>query len=101
MTNEAYKNNLFMNPALMQYNAVVNTESVNSDKLSEFKARIAPFEKVETLAEAKDLAARILPTANELNNFYIGDAKCTIVNKADMLRICIDSAEEFLCYDFS
>ena len=100
MTNETCKNNLFMNPALIQYNAVVSTESANSDKLSEFKTRIAPFEKVETLAEAKELAAKILPTANELNKFYIGDAKCTVVNRSDMLRICIDSADEFLCYDF-
>ena len=92
---------LFMNPALLQYNAVIKQEAENSDKIAEFKERIAQFDKIETLDEAKDLAKKILPTASEINRFYIGDARCTIVNRTDMLRICIDSAEEFICYDFA
>ena len=99
MANDS-SNNLFMNPALLQYNAVVRAESKNSDKLLEFKERIAPFETAKTLTEAKELAAKILPTANELNRFYIGDAKCTVINRDDLLRITIDSANECLSYDF-
>ena len=98
---EEGRNNLFMNPSLMQYNAVLNQGKENSDKLAEFLERIAPFEQVETLQDAKELAAKILPTSTEINRFYIGDAKCTIVNNAETFRVCVDSPAEFLCYDFA
>ena len=75
--------------------------SRSAERIKEFKERIAPFEAVSTLEEAKELAAKVLPTANEVNRFYVGDAKCVIINREDMLRISIDTADEFLSYDFS
>lgn len=103
MTNneETIKNNIFLNPSLAQYDAVLKLEAQKTDKIKEFKERIAPFENISSLAEAKELANKVLPTANEVNRFYVGDAKCVVINREDMLRISIDTADEFLCYDFT
>lgn len=89
-----------IDPNMMQYQASLNFEAQKADKLKEFKDRVAPFAMVSTFEEAKELAKKILPTANEINRFYVGDAKCMIVNRNDLLRISIDSATEFICYDF-
>lgn len=86
--------------SMLQYQAVSDFEKSNSDKFNEFKERILPFTKIKSLSEAKELAKKILPTANEINRFYVGDAKCIIVNKKDLFRISIDTATEYLCYNF-
>lgn len=93
-------NKLFMNSAMLQYSSVLNQSSQNISKLNDFKERIVAFNNVSTLEEAKELATKILPTSNEINHFYIGEAKCTIVNSENTFRICLDSPEEFLCYNF-
>lgn len=90
-----------IDPLLLQYEANVDLEKEKLNKLNEFKKRIEPFKTIKTFDEAKTLASRILPTANEINRFYVGDVKCTVVNKKDLFRICIDSATEFISYDFS
>ena len=100
MQRDEKSNNLFLNPSIMQYEAVLKQEQDNNSKYTEFMQRIEPFKMVSTLAEAKELAAKILPTANELNTFFIGNSKCTVVNNDEMLRICVDSANEFICYSF-
>ena len=95
------KNNIFLNSNFMQYNAALDFEIQNANKINAFKERFAQFEKISTLEEAKALAARILPTANEITSFYVGNAKCVVVNRKNMLRISIDTAKEFICYDIS
>ena len=90
-----------INPAMMQYQANLKQEVQKTDKLKEFMKRVEPFKTVSSFDEAKDLAKRILPTANEVNRFYVGDTTCIIVNREDLLRISIDTAEEFICYDFA
>lgn len=97
---EEKKTTKSLNPLLMQYQAVSGFESKKSNKVSEFIERISNFRNVQTLSEAKELAAKIMPTANEVNRFYIENAKCVIINKDDMLRISLDTAEEFISYDF-
>ena len=94
-------NESFLNSSIANYNAIIQIEKQKKDKLDSFKKRIEPFQMVSTLEEAKELADKILPTSNEINRFYVGDAKCTIVNRVDLLRISIDSPEEYICYDFT
>ena len=90
-----------INPAMMQYQANLNQEMQKADKLKEFMKRVEPFKIISSFDEAKDLAKRILPTANEINRFYVGNSTCIVVNREDLLRISIDTAEEFICYDFT
>ena len=83
-----------------QYEAIRQIEVSNLHKYEEFKARMKAFENVHTLEEAKAVALKILPTSNELTRFNVGNAKCTIVNRTDLLRISLDSNSEFISYNF-
>lgn len=93
-------NKLFINPALLQYGAAVKQVSEDLDKLSEFKERIFRFREVETLADAKALATKILPTANEFNSFYVGTGKCVVINRDDLFRIYYEDSQDFIAFDF-
>ena len=89
-----------LNPLLVQYQAVVKDETQKLNRINEFKIRVKAFDDIKTLNEAKRLAQDILPTANEITRFYIDNAKCIIVNNDKMFRICFDTPEEFISYDF-
>lgn len=89
-----------LDPRYLQYNAVSDLEQNNKVKLELFILRISPFKHIKSLKDAKELAAKILPTANELNRFYIGSAKCIIVNKKDLFRISLITEKEFISYSF-
>lgn len=84
-----------------QYNSVQAMAIEEQEKSKQFLERIEPFSTVETLDEARELAEKILPSKEGLTSFFVGNIKCTIVNKKDMLRISVDSPEMFTCYDFS
>ena len=73
----------------------------STEKVKEFKTRLESFNNVTTIEEAKELAKNIMPVSQEINHFRIGEAKCVIVNKPETFRISIDTAEEFISYDFS
>lgn len=87
-----------LNPA--QMDMLQNIEKQNKEKEAKFKERISAFKDITTLKDARELAERILPVAQELNKFRVGNAKCVIVNKPKQLRICFDTGEEFIAYDF-
>lgn len=76
-------------------------EKQNAEKYKNFLKRISEFKNITTLEEARELAKKILPTSQELSRFFVGNAKCVILNTKDKLRISVDSAEEFISYDFS
>ena len=83
-----------------QMDTMIKLEKQKQEKYKKFIERITEFEKVSTLEEAKELAQKILPVANEKNIFRVGDARCVVVNNDEQFRICVDSAEEFIAYDF-
>ena len=87
----------------LNYNSAedeVRIAKEREQKYLEFKERISKFENIVTLDDARVLAKQILPTAQELSQFRVGAAICTVVNKNDMIRISLDSDKEFICYDF-
>jgi len=83
-----------------QYAEIQNFEVDKQKKFDDFMTRIEPFNEVYTLEDAKTLASKIVPTSQELTTFFVGNAKCTVVNKEDNFRLSIDTADEFICYDF-
>ena len=83
-----------------QYEVMKQAGQQNKEKYEKFIERIKLFEKVNTLIDAKELAKKILPTAKEVSEFKIGSAKCTIINKEDCFRICVQAPHEFISYDF-
>ena len=83
-----------------QYSLNADIEKKDKEKYEAFKERVSKFADIKTIEEAKALASEILPTANEINMFTIGKAKCVVINRDDCFRISLDSNEEFICYDF-
>ena len=84
-----------------QYAAEQQRAVEDSEKSKAFLERIKPFKDVTNLSEAKELAARILPVKEDITTFYVGNIKCTVINKENLFRLCIDSPQEFICYNFS
>ena len=83
-----------------QYDYNVKLAQENKKKFEDFKERIREFKGIKTLEEAKELASKILPVANEINMFKVGEAKCVVINRKDNFRICLESLTEFIAYDF-
>ena len=70
-------------------------------KVSDFLLRLERFGDITTLEDAKVLAQKILPVPNDINTFKVGNAKCTVINREDMFRVCVDTPEKFISYDFT
>ena len=85
----------------MKYLAIQEQVAGNKEKFEQLLKRVQIFEGVNNFEQAKKLAAQFMPTQNPTTIFYVGNAKCTIINKSEMLRISIDSPEQFISYDFS
>lgn len=94
------ENDYSLNASYNQYEIQQKFDSNKSEKLNEFKERLKQFEKIDTLEEAIQLAQKILPVRNEITRFNVGDSKCTIINRKNNFRISLDTAEEFISYDF-
>ena len=75
-------------------------EQQQKKKADAFKKRIEEFKHIKTIDEARELAKKIMPVSNEKTRFRIGNARCVIINRADMFRITIDTEKEFISYDF-
>jgi hypothetical protein len=96
--------NKFNMQAMVDWNnmfAEKSDKEVKEDKVANFKKRIEAFQNISTLEEAKALLMKTIPVKLERTVFFIGDAKCTIINKSNRLRISLDSDKEFICYDFA
>ena len=76
-------------------------EQQKKKKVSDFLLRLEKFGDITTLEDAKDLAQKILPVPNDINTFKAGNAKCTVINREDMFRVCVDTPEKFISYDFT
>lgn len=83
-----------------QYYRPIEMASNNNEKLEAFKRRLDGFKKVYTLEDAKELLNKTMPVQLVRTTFIIGDAKCTIINRHDQLRICLKTPTEIICYDF-
>ena len=83
-----------------QFEITNKLENSQEQKLKEFKERLSQFYNIETLEEAKELSKKILPVNSEFTRFNIGRATCFIVKRDDLFRICLDSKDEFISFDF-
>ena len=78
-----------------------NSEKENKNaKLEAFKQRLDAFKNVNTLAEAKELLNKSMPVCLERTVFYIGEAKCTIINNSKFLKIFLKTKNEIIGYHF-
>ena len=85
---------------LNQMDAIINLEKQNKEKVENFKKRIESFKEVSDLEDAKALVMKILPVSSEKTSFSIGNGRCVVINNSERLRICFDTPDEFIAYDF-
>ena len=72
----------------------------SNTKLEAFKKRLEAFKNVYTLAEARELLNKSMPVQLERTVFFIGDAKCTIINHHKQIRISLKTPNELISYLF-
>jgi len=77
-----------------------SVDEQNHGKVEDFKSRLNEFRKIGTLQEAQALLSEIMPVKTERTTFNVGNAKCIIINKDNLLRITLDSDKEFISFSF-
>ena len=75
-------------------------KDLKEEKINNFKKRLEGFKQITTLEEARELLYRTIPVKLERTVFFIGDAKCVIINRENRVRISLNSDKEFISYDF-
>ena len=78
---------------------VNQTELDAEQALEKFKQKLKVFDGVDSITKAKELAKEFLPIKNEKNYLRIGNAKCVIISRGDVFRVCVDSDKEYICYN--
>ena len=86
--------------AMQQFTVNQQIDAHNKEKEKVFRIRLEKFNEIKTLSEAKELLAKIMPVANEINKFKVGNAKCTVIMRENLIRISVDLENEIFCYNF-
>ena len=78
----------------------MSAEQYKEEKLQKFKMRLDAFKHVKNLKDAQELLKKTMPVQLERTVFYIGDARCMIINKDNFLKICFKSKSEIIILNF-
>lgn len=78
----------------------MSVKEQNRKKEDKFRQRLDDFKNISTLEEAKELARRVMPIKDGRTIFRVGEAKCIVINKKDLLKITFDSKNEFINFCF-
>ena len=80
----------------------LNTAQTEGEReLNRLKKQLEEFKVVEKFADAKQLAKKLFNIQNEVSYLRAGTARCTIISRADIFKIILDSDEEIYIYSFS
>lgn len=69
------------------------------DRISEIKQKLKMLNKVTSIAEAKRITKTFMSFHENINHIKIGDAKCLIISRQNLFRICFQDKEDFICYN--
>ena len=100
---QTIKVNMFNMQAMIDWNnmfAEKPEKETKDEKVANFKKRLEGFKEIKTLEEARALLMKTIPVKLERTVFYVGDAKCVIINRGNRVRITLDSDKELISYDF-
>jgi hypothetical protein len=78
---------------------VNNAEEEANKAFEAFKEKLKVFDGITSIDKAKQIAKGFLPIENEKNYLKIGNAKCVIISRGDVFRVCVDSDKEYICYN--
>lgn len=65
-----------------------------------FLNKVKVFDKITNLESAKQKARELFHINREISYIKAGNATCAIVNRANLLRIVVNSDKELICYNF-
>ena len=77
-------------------------KQVNLDadqEYNKFKEKLKVFEGITSISKAKEIAETFLPCKNEKTYLTVGNAKCVIISRGDVFRVCLNSDKEYTCYN--
>ena len=78
----------------------VNTQEENDTKeYKKFKSKIQVLEDITNIDKAKEFAKEILHIDKEKTFLTIGSAKCVVISRGDVFRLCLDNDKEYICYN--
>lgn len=78
----------------------VTAQDQASSKVESFRKRVEAFKNISTYEEAQELLQKTIPVKLDRTTLYVGNAKCIIINTHNQVRICFDSPQEMISYDF-
>ena len=69
------------------------------NRILEIKAKLKQLDKITSIAEAKKITQSFMYFHEDVNRIKIGDAKCLIISRKDLFRICFEYKDDFICYN--
>lgn len=86
---------------------VSSVKSVNQAEIEakqeyeNFKNKLKVLDGVSSISKAKNLTKSFLPLNNEKSYLKIGSARCVVISRGNMFRVCLDSENEYICYNIT
>lgn len=81
---------------------IQNSDLDNADKkLAQLKEKLKIFDGITSIAEARRLAKENFHITNDVNFINLENAKCVIVQSANLFRVCLEDDKEFICYNIA
>ena len=78
----------------------IKQANIDADQeYNKFKEKLKVFEGITSISKAKEIAKTFLPCKNEKTYLTIGNAKCVIISRGDVFRVCLNSDKEYTCYN--
>lgn len=69
------------------------------DRILEIKSKLKQLDKITSIAEAKKITQTFMSFHENVNRIKIGDAKCLIISRKDLFRVCFEYKDDFICYN--
>ena len=69
------------------------------DRILEIKNKLKLLDKITSISKAKKITQTFMSFHEDINHIKIGDAKCLIISRKDLFRICFEYKQEFICYN--
>ena len=69
------------------------------DRILEIKNKLKLLAKITSINEAKEIVKKFMSFHENINRIKIGDAKCLIISRDNLFRICFEYEQDFICYN--
>ncbi|MCQ2753782.1 MAG: hypothetical protein MJ231_01910 [bacterium] len=71
----------------------------SEDRVLEIKNKLKMLDNITSISEAKKITQTFMYFHENVNHIKVGDAKCLIISRDDLFRICFEYKQDFICYN--